>query len=113
MLNIKINKLLKMEDSFNPGNRGGERRSLLELGQRLWRGELGSADVNLIKEIQNKILTLVQESQAANLSQAEITNLEVKKLALIKQRNQEAKKLTEEERVKLGNEIMADFSVIN
>lgn len=102
-----------MEDSFNFRNGGDERRSILEVGQRLWRGALGSADVNLIKEIQNKILTLVQESQAANLSQAEITNLEVKKLALIKQRNQEAKKLTEEERFKLGNEIMADFSAIN
>lgn len=118
MLNIQINKLLKMDGFFGFGggakkSERAEMRSDLKNSESLWRGDSQPADIEFIKDKQKAILDIVEQSKNPNLTQIQITNLGIEKMKLIKERNAEANKLPQIKRDELSQEIGAYFDVIN
>ena len=119
MLNIKINKLLKMDGffGFGGGARKEERHNMND-GERIWTGQIQEGDVLKIKALQDEIkkiaiqIDILEKSPTPN--NAFITELGVKKLSLIRERNLEGNKIkNESERKKLEKEIEADFGWVN
>jgi hypothetical protein len=119
MLNIKINKIQKMDGffGFGGGARKEERHNMND-GERIWTGQIQEGDILKIKALQDEIKKMAIQidtlEKSASPDHAFITELGVKKLTLIKERNLEGNKIqNEEERKKLEKEIDADFGWVN
>ena len=125
MLNIKINKIQKMGDFFGfgggsrkpealPRTERSEMRNDLKIAENLWRGDIQPADIEFIKAKQQEILNNVEESRNSKLTQVDITNLGIQKMKLIRERDAEANKISnQKEKDALAKEIGAHFNAIN